>query len=224
MRTLITLFLVAAVALVFAAAQDVATQGGEEEEVFIRSSPDILTEYVFPNNPDLKFYPGEIVDVVFSMINTGQHPITVDGISATLYYHLDARYAIQNYTLTRSSLVLQPRDDRSLAYRFMPHPMLEVGEFGLYGQVYYHDWENMNYTTVFFNQTIDLVDPPSALDSDTLLRVFGGIAIALLVGFLGWRFTSRQRKTEYGTRGGAMSSEWLAGTAATAKPGKKKSR
>ena len=71
------------------------------------------------------------------------------------------------YTLTRSSLVLQPRDDRSLAYRFMPHPMLEVGEFGLYGQVYYHDWENMNYTTVFFNQTIDLVDPPSALDSDT---------------------------------------------------------
>ena len=53
MRTLITLFLVAAVALVFAAAQDVATQGGEEEEVFIRSSPDILTEYVFPNNPDL---------------------------------------------------------------------------------------------------------------------------------------------------------------------------
>ena len=43
-----------------------------------------------------EFYPGEIVDVVFSMINTGQHPITVDGISATLYYHLDARYAIQN--------------------------------------------------------------------------------------------------------------------------------
>eukprot|EP01094_Clydonella_sp_ATCC50884_P017864 TRINITY_DN3196_c0_g1_i2.p1 TRINITY_DN3196_c0_g1~~TRINITY_DN3196_c0_g1_i2.p1 ORF type:complete len:198 (-),score=57.29 TRINITY_DN3196_c0_g1_i2:79-633(-) len=161
---LVALALMLVAVAVPALAQEVATEAPVQE--YLLSSPDLVTEYIFPNNVDLKFNPGEIVELVFSMKNVGIHPITVDGMSATLYYTQDARYAIQNYSAVRANLVLQPRDDRALSYRFMPHPMLEVGDYGLYAQVYYHDWENKNYTTVYFNQTIDLVEAPSTFDSE----------------------------------------------------------
>jgi len=212
MAALRVLFCVLFVLAGVAFAQDVAAQ--EETVEYMLSSPDIVSKYVFPNNPDMKFNPGEIVELVFSLENTGIHPITVDGMSATLYYNQDARYAIQNYSAVRANVVLQPRDDRALSYRFMPHPMLEVGEYGLYAQVYYHDWENKNYTSVFFNQTIDLTEAPTAFDSDLMLRVVFGVVVIALVAFV-FRFISgKSRRGGYSSSSGPASEDWLKGTAA----------
>lgn len=70
------------------------------------------------------------------------------------------------YTVGIYELVVNPSQQRSVQYYFTPHPMLDVGEYGLYARLYYMDVSKVNYTVTFFNRTIEIIEPESTLDAD----------------------------------------------------------
>ena len=156
-----------------------------------------------------------------------------------MYGKLHVAYTLTcfiQYTKFEYDVLVHPDEQVSLAYRFRPDALLEPREFGLIVSVYYHDevriaahstidvltdWYKQgggNFTTAFFNGTIDIVDPDNGFDfqqyllfcavlcfmcSDylTTRRAFiylGLVAIVGLGGFFGYQ--SLGKKTRLGRR------------------------
>jgi len=192
-------------------------------EKIIGPSPDIVTSFVFPDSPELKqFVPGRQVRVIAALKNIGQQPVNVTALRASLMYPLDFRYYIQNYTKQAVYGTVPPGQQVSFLYIFFPDAMLEPREFGLTAQVWYNS-EADNYTSVFYNNTIQFVEDNTPFDVQTLFTyvgVLGGLGLFAFivlrsVGAFGSSKKSRRpaQKIEMGTQANTqLDSEWLEGT------------
>jgi hypothetical protein len=73
--------------------------------------------------------------------------------------------------------VINPNEQYSFAYRFLPHAMLEEGEFGLLIQGFYHDNDGGNFSSIIFNSTINIVEPVETLDVQSyVFQIYSGMA------------------------------------------------
>jgi len=149
----------------------------------LTSSPDVHTSYLFPDFPSQKLPSGELIEVLLGFANKGQNTFKITHLGASLNHPQDFRYYIQNYTKFEYDVLVHPNEHVSLAYRFRPDALLEPREFGLIVSVYYHDELGGNFTTAFFNGTIDIVDPDNGFDFQQAFIYLGLFAIVGLGGF-----------------------------------------
>jgi len=192
-------------------------------EKIIGPSPDNVTSFVFPDSPELRqFIPGHQIRVVAALKNNGQHPVNVTALRASLMYPLDFRYYIQNYTKQQVYGSVNPGQQVSFLYIFYPDSMLEPREFGLTAQVWYNS-ELDNFTSVFYNNTIQFIEDSTPFDVQTLFTyvgVLGGLGLFAFivlrsVGAFGGSKKPRRasQKIEMGTQANTqIDSEWLEGT------------
>lgn len=71
------------------------------------------------------------------------------------------------FTTLHYNISVRPSTQVSLTYSFLPDPLLEPRDFGLVCSVFYKDAQGTNYTSVFFNSTVDLVEPAGGVDTQT---------------------------------------------------------
>eukprot|EP01118_Nematostelium_gracile_P008857 TRINITY_DN2956_c0_g1_i1.p1 TRINITY_DN2956_c0_g1~~TRINITY_DN2956_c0_g1_i1.p1 ORF type:complete len:288 (+),score=80.62 TRINITY_DN2956_c0_g1_i1:132-866(+) len=217
-------------ASIFAFAQDQAASEAEpeeqvvDEETILAASPDVVTTVLFPDFPNTVFPLGKEINVLIGVENVGEESFNVTSISAALRYPTDWRYFIQNYTRVAQFVTVQPGDQTTFLYRFMPDAMLEAREFGLSGQLFYSDLHGNNFTSYFFNQTISLIESSDSIDAQTLFTYVGVIGVAGLILFVVYKSVGAEKKTkrapkvETGTQGSTVvDDEWLEGTHAKPK-------
>jgi translocon-associated protein subunit alpha len=230
MKTLAVLFLLLSSLFVVRgqdATEQEASSGDVKEEavaeVVLSASPTVSTVFVFPEFPNRELVLGKEVEVLFGLSNSGDSPVNVTSISASLRYPSDWRYFIQNYTQVEVSVTVKPGEQHSFLYRFMPDPMLEAREFGLSAQVFYHDQEGNNFTSYFYNSTVSLIESSESIDAQTLFTYVGIVGVAGLVLFVIYKAVGDKKKTkrapklETGTQNTDVSEEWLEGTHARPK-------
>jgi hypothetical protein len=145
----------------------------------------------------------------------------VTHIEASLNYPTDLRILIQNLTRMEYGVVVEPSEQASFAYFFRPERMLEPMKFGLLARVYYYDEDMVNYTTVFFNNTVFLEEEESTFDTKTLFTYVLGLAVIGLIAYLGYnkfiakKISKGRKYVEMGTeekRPRVDHNEWLVGT------------
>jgi len=214
----VLLFLIAV-----AKAEDVpASKSPKTQE--LTASPFAQTSLIFPNNPSHAFTPGEIVEAVLGFSNIGERMFNITTITASLRYLQDWRYAVQNFTKIVYGTAVLPGEESSFLYVFRPDPLIEPRDFGLTMTVFYSDSTGQNFTSVFFNSTVSLVEPDESFDTQTLFTYVGVIAVVGLIGFLILKATGvldkkggkRRRNTgDTGSMSAGDANEWLEGTAAT---------
>jgi len=201
----------------------------EEEEIVLVSSRDARFSYVFPKFSTPKFPAGDTIEAILGFRNKGERTFFISSMEAALHYHLDYKYHIQNFSRFEYNIVVEPEEETSVGYFFKPDQMLEPNVFGLVIRVNYHDDAGGNFSTPFFNSTIDIVELGEGLSAQTFFTFLSLVAIGGLLVFGGYRYfktwTRRKlrpsKRVETGTRKSEFSgvdTDWLpAGTAAFAK-------
>jgi len=188
------------------------------EEPVLVASPNARTIVVFPASQEKAFVLGKKIDVVVGFENVGKIPFTVSTISASLRYPPDWEVHIQNYTVRSYNLTIPAGEQASFHYSFRPDPSLDARPFGVAANIFYSDRDD-NYTTLFFNDTIYLVEHQEEVDIRAWFIYIGAAAAVGLVGFLVYNAVGggkpKKRKIEYGTANGETDADsWLAGTSA----------
>ncbi|KAL3681486.1 hypothetical protein R1sor_024442 [Riccia sorocarpa] len=214
-----------------------AADGGEVglvdegvDDFFSRDSlgaaPGVETVFHFPKNPEKSITAGETAEIVVGLRNSGESPLKVTSIRASINLPYDHRIFVQNFTAQEfDNATVPPGVQASFPYSFTVSKYLQPGGFALVASVYY-DTDDQPHRTVFFNGTIEVVEAHGFFSGETLFL------ISLAVGLLGlggmWAYgqvqrlskkTRRVKKVETGTRSmdNATANEWLQGTAFTAK-------
>jgi len=187
------------------------------QEIILTSSPHVSCTYIFPESPNEEFIIGNTVEILLGLSNTGEAPINVTSVSASLRYPTDWRYFIQNFTRQAVSVIVRSGEEATFIYRFVPDPMLEPRDFGISAEVFYHDFEGGNFTSSFFNDTVKLVESSESIDLQTLFTYIGIVGVAGLVLFIIYKAVSDKKgkrisKLETGTQKDVVDDEWLEGT------------
>jgi len=201
-----------------------------EEEVVTTSAPDVSTASIFPHFPAKKFFVGEPVEILLGFVNSGEESYDLTHITASFNYPLDYSYYIQNFTAREYNVSVKPSTQVSLAYTFLPDPLLEPRDFGLVCSVHYRDSQGNNFTSVFFNSTVDMIEHSGGVDTQTFFVGIFALAFFGLIGFVIYRYLSSWSKRQGYTGGGSsdegttqsLDNDWLQGTSAEVKRRKKK--
>ena len=177
------------------------------------------------------FTQGQFIDVLCGFSNTGDKSFNITRIAGSLNSPKDYQY-IQNFTEMTPGTEIKEGEQGTLYYRFFPDPNLEPTEYMLTLMVDYMDSEKEEFQTVYFNQTVELVESQSAQDSRALFGRVLALVLLMAGGFgaqiLSKRFSGKKGKAASAaapkTSGGQ--NEWLqdtmAGRSGTPKKGSKK--
>jgi hypothetical protein len=192
----------------------------QQSQIELVPSEDVVVGSVFPSSPEKEFVVGEPIDLVFGFSNQGDKSLNITTISASLRHPSDWKMYIQNFTKQPVGVTVYPTEQLSFVYSFRPDPMLEPREFGISAQVFYTDSENKNYTSWFYNSTINLIEVQDKIDVQLIFTYIGIIAVASLIAFFIYnglfkssKKSSRKRSVETGTQNKTgADSEWLEGT------------
>jgi len=166
-----------------------------------------------------KLPSGEPVEILLVVSNKGDQQFNITHVTASFNYPLDFTYYIQNFTAREYNVALAPGVHTSLAYIFLPDPLLEPRDFGLVVAVHYKDDQGVNYTSIAFNSTVDIVEPTGGVDTQTFFAYLAISAIIGMIGFVGYRVLGSWKKRqkfapkEFGTTQ-TLDNEWLTGTSA----------
>eukprot|EP00695_Tsukubamonas_globosa_P003231 TRINITY_DN527_c0_g1_i2.p1 TRINITY_DN527_c0_g1~~TRINITY_DN527_c0_g1_i2.p1 ORF type:complete len:317 (+),score=152.37 TRINITY_DN527_c0_g1_i2:109-951(+) len=194
--------------------QQQAQQGGSQQ-MFLTSSPDVETTYVFPEFMDQKIPAGAVVDALCGFQNTGVETFSVQYMRAFLVSPQNWNHHIQNYTTFRYNVSVPAGEESSILYRFRPDAYLEPREYGLKMEVFYVAPNNETFVSTFFNGTITVVEPPANFDSKTAFTYAALVAIVALGGFGVYKAIPNKRRgkttrTEASTSdSSAIRSEWV---------------
>jgi len=82
-------------------------------EIILTSSPHVITSHVFLDSVNKEFIIGERIRAVIGLSNNGDSPINVTQIAASLMYHSDWRYYIQNFTKQAESVIIRSGEESS---------------------------------------------------------------------------------------------------------------
>lgn len=169
----------------------------EEPEVVMRqpthpltnmaeSAPGVSTSYIFTKyTEDLPI--GEPVTAVCAFTNDGAEALNITAIMGSLNAAAQFSFHIQNFTHRMIDTVVEPGQEIALAYSFTVDPEVEPYQYSLALTVFYEDEDNV-FTTTYFNETRNFVEPPTSLDLKGMLvyviaaAVVGGIAMLVLRG------------------------------------------
>ncbi|KAL2620415.1 hypothetical protein R1flu_000620 [Riccia fluitans] len=189
------------------------------------AAPGVETVFHFPKNPDKTITAGETAEIVVGLRNSGETPLKVTSVRASINLPYDHRIFVQNFTAQEfENSTVPPGVQASFPYSFTVSKYLQPGGFALVASIYY-DTDEQPHKTVFFNGTIEVIEAHGFFSGETFFLLTLGIGLLSLAGMWVYgqvqRFSKKTRKAkkvETGTRSvDASANEWLQGTAFTAK-------
>ncbi|BBN15589.1 translocon-associated protein subunit alpha [Marchantia polymorpha subsp. ruderalis] len=213
-----------------------AADGGEvglvDEEVdeffsgdSLGSAPGVETVFHFPKNTEKMITAGESAEIIVGLRNSGEVPLKVTSVRASINLPFDHRIFVQNFTAQEfANATVPPGVQASFAYSFTISKYLQPGGFALVASIYY-DIDDQPHRTVFHNGTVEVIEAHGFFSGETLFLITLGMGLLGLGGM--WLYgqaqkfskkTRRTKKVETGTRStDAAANEWLQGTSFTAK-------
>lgn len=145
---------------------------------------------IFKDFPDKMFPVGEEVKVLVVLTNNGLETFELQQIGANLHSQFDYTYYLQNYSTKAPNAVLEPNEQISVEYTFLPSENLEPLEFWLSGYVDYNDTTGNYFRTTFHNGTVELVEKPSVFDVKQFVTFALAIAAVGLVAYIGFNVST----------------------------------
>lgn len=152
-------------------------------------SPDVQSTFLFTN---LKSGPsgrelvaGQIVKFLAGLANKGEKDIIVKTCETSFRYPMDFSYHIQNFSAVRYERLVQPREEATFDYAFIPSDMFIGRPLGLVVNLHYVDTDGQYYVSAVFNETITIVEDDTGFNTETYfmyLILAGFIVVLFLIG------------------------------------------
>jgi len=121
--------------------------------------------------------------------NGGKAPFNISYVYAHLHSPFDFSYYIQNFTVRAYHTVVNPGEQVTIDYVFMPDKSLEPLDFWLSAHVIYNETEAQDmHLTTFFNGTIELTEKPTDFN---FRRIFTMLLFVAIAGFAAQFFFQR---------------------------------
>jgi hypothetical protein len=137
----------------------------------------VKVECTFPGT----FHPkhiiaGEDVTTLLTVHNDHKEPVNVTYITGSLTSSLAFSVNIANFSVEAYHQAVAERSGRSFEYRFTTHERMPSRPFQITLTVFYETGAAKHAST-FFNQTADILEPDSVIDTEALglLATFVGI-------------------------------------------------
>lgn len=159
----------------------------EEEEPTSKASPDADTVLLFTKPSaqgasQLELIAGAPVEFLVGFRNKGQEDFIVDTIDASFRYPMDFNFFIQNFSAIMYNKVIQPDQEATFHYSFLPAEAFAGRPFGLNINLAYHDASGNPFQEAVFNETVQIIELEEGLDGETFfLYVFLAAMVVLLL-------------------------------------------
>lgn len=154
----------------------------DSQSADVTSHPDADTTIIFITGEE--FPANEIVKFLVGFTNKGSQDFTVRSLEASFRYPQDYQFYIQNFTALQLDAVVQPENQASFEYSFIPAQPMAGRPFGLVILLNYHDSEGNVFQSAIFNQTVTITELDEGLDGETMfMYIFlGGLVFLILFG------------------------------------------
>lgn len=187
-----------------------------------------------PTSEVPKFQAGKSGSALIGFSNIGDNPFVVTSVTGSLRYPQDYNQVVQNFTtLSPTGSVVEANQHGSYLYTFTPSAKFDQSrDLTLSITINYQDGSEGTFRSTVFNSTVTIDEASSEFDLPQLLTygfVLIGVAMFLLNNTGAGKVakkkakaatTAKKAKVETGTKSSAEN-EWLKGTHATPKKGKK---
>lgn len=210
-------------------AETVTPDKQESEPGIIRKHPltdmppsgSAVTSVALPEHPQKQFPAGAVIPILLGFHNAAAENYNITAIMGSLNQHNFFDYYIQNFTMQLYHVIVPPGLELTLEYRFRPDPALSPLEFAVAVTVFYENSNGKQYSSTFFNETIDITEADKFFDVEVLFMYATMFIIAGAVAFGAVRWlgnlsvvkkvatTGKPKKT---TAGSEKEDDWLAGT------------
>lgn len=150
--------------------------------------------------------------VLCGLVNDGDTKLNVSGIAGSVNT-ADLRYNLQNLTGIRYDMIVEPHDEMTFEYKFLARENREGVKANIMLAIYYHD-STQESAKVFFNETVEFVEPDDGLDTKLLMTYMIAAVVVALMGYLGFSLLkgiSSKKPIETGTQSGGLpgGDDWL---------------
>ncbi|XP_020354408.1 translocon-associated protein subunit alpha-like [Oncorhynchus kisutch] len=159
----------------------------------VTSHPDADTTIIFVTGEE--FPANEIAKFLVGFTNKGSQDFTVHSLEASFRYPQDFQFYIQNFTALPLSTVVQPQQQASFEYSFIPAQSMAGRPFGLVILLNYQDSEGNGFQMAIYNQTVTIVELEEGLDGETMFMYIFLTGLVVLAIFGMYQvLESRMRK------------------------------
>ncbi|EFA00653.1 translocon-associated protein subunit alpha [Tribolium castaneum] len=171
--------------------EEVAPTDAEDEEDSEKTtaSPDADTTLLFvrpiATASQLELPAGVPVEFLVGFRNKGKEDFVLESLEASFRYPMDFNFYIQNFSAIGYSKVVQPEQEATLAYSFIPSEAFAGRPFGLNINLAYRDASGNSFQEAVYNETVQIIELEEGLDGETFfLYVFlvAGVVLLLVIG------------------------------------------
>ncbi|XP_044269087.1 translocon-associated protein subunit alpha [Tribolium madens] len=161
----------------------------EEDKEKTTASPDADTTLLFvrpiATASQLELPAGIPVEFLVGFRNKGKEDFVLESLEASFRYPMDFNFYIQNFSAIGYSKVVQPEQEATLAYSFIPSEAFAGRPFGLNINLAYRDASGNSFQEAVYNETVQIIELEEGLDGETFfLYVFlvAGVVLLLVIG------------------------------------------
>ncbi|KAJ6237408.1 translocon-associated protein subunit alpha [Anaeramoeba flamelloides] len=181
---------------------------GEEELIFVEddnlemeaqpaltASEFVETKFVVPSYPDLQIKIPTNLKILAGLTNKGKTTYYLQRIGGSIRYPQDYSKVITNVTETDfRGIKLEPGQQIALPYYLYLSEAWQPRTYTLVLEAYYAEQDPVlvNYTSTFFNTTIELLESGSSFDATMIFTYVAILAGAVFGGvqFYNWKYAS----------------------------------
>lgn len=159
------------------------------------ASSDVQVNFLFtskspePNTKEL--VASQLTKFLIGFSNRGEKDFVVKAIDTSFRYPMDFTYHIQNFSAVRYERVVQPKQEATFDYAFIPSDQFIGRPLGLVVNLHYMDADGAYYTHAVYNETINVVEDETAFSTETGFLYVVLAALGVLVLFLGQHYLTK---------------------------------
>ncbi|CAG9857141.1 unnamed protein product [Phyllotreta striolata] len=162
----------------------------DEEDTASTTSPYADTTLLFvrptlTGSSQLELPAGRPVEFLVGFRNKGDQEFVVDTLEASFRYPMDFNFFIQNFSAIPYYKTIEPEQEATFHYSFLPSETFAGRPFGLNILLNYRDNGGNFYQEAVFNETVQIIELEEGLDGETFfLYVFlaAGVVLLLVIG------------------------------------------
>ncbi|KAL5967460.1 Translocon-associated protein subunit alpha [Taenia solium] len=172
------------------------------ENDFYKGSPDMSAILSFINPPlgqlqspsSISLVAGKAASFIVSLENSRNslNSYSLQILEAALHYPRYFGYHIQNFTAQRLQNTLEPKQQASLHYTFVPAAQLTGQHFDLAVILTYHDQTGKLYSHALFNETIAFLEDAEGMDVELIFLGLLIVGVCVLVLIFIWHWISKK--------------------------------
>lgn len=122
------------------------------------------------------------VEFLVGFRNKGKEDFILESLEASFRYPMDFNFYIQNFSAIGYNKNVQPEQEATLAYSFIPSEAFAGRPFGLNINLAYRDISGNSFQEAVYNETVQIVE----LEEGILVLIFFELLIETVPRF-GWR-------------------------------------